>query len=578
MLPALSYKAKIFLYSATLFAVFTLALVVFQYQRERRFRIELLEARLRSYADIVAAEVRDHGLTADSASYEPMRRLMPAELRTTVIGRDGRVLYESSPASPVGMESHLSRPEVQQALRDGEGQDVRRSATRRDEYFYFAKAYERCLVRVALPYDATVRHFMQTDNLFLWFTLLLFPFVLLVLFYFTDHFGKAIGGLRHFIAAADRGLIDYDRIRFPRSDVGDVGRTILSKYRELDESRRRLALERERLLRHFLYFDGGIAIFQADRTLLYANPHFLQCVNALLDTPVAEFSAACWQAPPFRPADAFLQTEGEPLLRYVQPAGGLFLSVQVLRYSDGGFEMTLADITQSEKTRRLKQQMSNNITHELRTPVSSICGFLETLRSHPELDEERRAHFLERAHLQTLRLSNLIRDVALITKVEEAPESLRSETLNLRSLVDDVIEEMRAPIDAARARVENTLSPDLTLCGNYSLVYSIFRNLFENSLRYGGESLLLHLSCYKSDADFCYFSYYDTGRGVPEAALPRLFERFFRVDEGRTRNNGGTGLGLSIVRNAVLFHHGQITVRNRREGGLEFLFTLQRTP
>ena len=97
----------------------------------------------------------------------------------------------------------------------------------------------------------------------------------------------------------------------------------------------------------------------------------------------------------------------------------------------------------------------------------------------------------------------------------------------------------------------------------------------ENSLRYAGEGTEIHVSCYNADNNMAYFSVYDTGCGVPEEHLPRLFERFYRVSEGRTRDNGGTGLGLSIVRNAVLFHHGDISVRNRKEGGLEFLFTLK---
>ena len=100
--------------------------------------------------------------------------------------------------------------------------------------------------------------------------------------------------------------------------------------------------------------------------------------------------------------------------------------------------------------------------------------------------------------------------------------------------------------------------------------------MLENSLRYAGEGAEIHVDCYNADTDMAYFSVYDTGQGVPEEHLSRLFERFYRVSEGRTRDNGGTGLGLSIVRNAVLFHHGDISVRNRKEGGLEFLFTMKR--
>ena len=119
------------------------------------------------------------------------------------------------------------------------------------------------------------------------------------------------------------------------------------------------------------------------------------------------------------------------------------------------------------------------------------------------------------------------------------------------------------------------LPASLRMRGNYSLLYAIFRNLMENSARYAGQGAELHVVCYNRSERVANLSVYDTGQGVPEAHLPRLFDRFYRVSEGRTRDCGGTGLGLSIVRNAVRFHGGEISVRNRREGGLEFLFTLQ---
>ena len=133
-------------------------------------------------------------------------------------------------------------------------------------------------------------------------------------------------------------------------------------------------------------------------------------------------------------------------------------------------------------------------------------------------------------------------------------------------------------IEEAGIKTESLIPQDTEVYGNYSLVYSIFRNLVENSVRYAGQGVTIHAECYKSGDDFCYFLFYDTGKGCPEKHLPRLFERFYRAEEGRTRELGGSGLGLSIVRNAVTFHHGNITVRNRKSGGLEFLFTLQRKP
>ena len=117
---------------------------------------------------------------------------------------------------------------------------------------------------------------------------------------------------------------------------------------------------------------------------------------------------------------------------------------------------------------------------------------------------------------------------------------------------------------------------DLTITGDATLIYSIFRNLTDNAIAYAGEDTEIIVRCYRTDPKTAYFSFRDTGLGVPPQHIDRIFERFYRVDEGRSRATGGTGLGLAIVKNAILMHHGTITARNNPHGGLELLFSLAR--
>ncbi len=581
----LSYKSKLLLNFTALFAVFTLIFVMFQYRRERQYKRELLEERLRCYANMVASHADTTAVpftASPSLTPTAFQRMLPPELRLTIIDTDGQVLFENAGHRPEEMNNHLGRPEVQAALLKGEGSDIRFSTTEDRAYFYFAKSYGARIVRVALPYNDTVQNFMKADNVFLWFVLILFPVVLVLLIYISDRFGKAVSGLKDFMRSADRGLVDYDRIDFPHSELGDIGRAIMEKYRQLEKSNTVIANERERLLRHFHYFGEGIAIFSHERQCLYANARFMQYMNLLLDRPTANVDAL-WEVDSMSPAVEFLAlhrkprptAEEAPFFRFTLPAGGTTFAVQLLIYADAGFELTLTDVTVAEKNRQLKQQMSNNITHELRTPVSSVRGFIETLLQCPQLSEERKRACLEKAHAQTVRLTDLIRDVALITKTEEAPDLIPREALNLTQVVRDATEDLHDVLDKAGMEVLTELPSTLPMCGNYSLLYAIFRNLLENSARYAGAGAEVHIDCYNRTDHVAYLTVYDTGCGVPEAHLPRLFERFYRVSEGRTRDCGGTGLGLSIVRNAVRFHGGDISVRNRREGGLEFLFTLR---
>lgn len=470
----LSYKTKLLANFSALFALFAVILVVFQNQREEQYKMDLLESRLRSYADLISGFDCIKNKDIDNDIAVPLLTALPHELRITVLTPDGDVQYDSGGMSLGEMDNHLSRPEVMAALQSSEGHFIRTSTTTQRPFFYFAKAYPDCIVRVALPYDSAVENLLKADNVFLWFVLLVFPIVLVLLIYVSDHFGKSITMLRRFIDSAERGLVDYNHLHFPDGELGQISRTILEKYKQLEDSHKAVLKERE-------------------------------------------------------------------------------------------------------KRRIYKRDMSNNITHELRTPVSSISGYLETLLCNTNLSEERRRGFLERAHLQTQRLAAIIRDISLITKVDEAPEMMPRESISLSLIVAEVCEELASPILQRKATLHCNLPEEAMMNGNYSLIHAVFRNLIENSLRYTSEGVHIYLSLDREDATHYYFTYYDNGTGVEARHLSRLFERFYRAQEGRTRdssNLGGTGLGLSIVRNAVLFHRGYISVRNRPEAGLEFTFSL----
>lgn len=583
LIKKLSYRSKLLLNFAALFIVFAILLVCFQYHREKLYRWELLETRLRSYSDLVANSLESRGVDNDSVQLAAIMRMMPAELRLTVVSREGKVKYDSNTGLGEKLDDHSNRPEVHQAMTHAEGCDVRLSHSTGVTYFYYAKSYGGFVVRVALPYTETVQNFMKADNVYLWFALLVFALMMLVLIRVSDHFGRALVSLRHFIQSADRGLIDYAHIEFPHTELGDIGRSIMLKYKQLEATGRQIAAERERLMRHFHYFEGGIAIFSPERKKVYANPRFMQFVNTILERPTPDVNVL-WHERSFSPAVEFLDISGgkraameeAPVFRFTITAGGNYFMVQLLVYNDGSFEMTLTDVTRSEKNKLLKQQMSNNITHELRTPVSSIRGYIETILSCRSLSPEKQHYFLERAHAQVVRLTDLIRDVALISKTEEAPETMPREEIDINSVVSDIVEELRGQFSESKMKVTDEIPPHTSINGNYALVYSIFRNLMENSIRYSGEGTEIGIERYNEDKEYYYFRFYDTGVGVPDEHLSRLFERFYRVTEGRTRDCGGTGLGLSIVRNAVLFHSGNISVRNRKGGGLEFLFSLHR--
>lgn len=233
-------------------------------------------------------------------------------------------------------------------------------------------------------------------------------------------------------------------------------------------------------------------------------------------------------------------------------------------------------VHQQQEKERIKKQLTNNINHELKTPVSSIQVCIETLLGHEELDNEKRREFLQRCMTNTERLKRLLADVSQITRLDDAPESIIKERLDLTELISNIAYDCE-PLAASRGmRIINEITCPLPFHGNPSLLGSIFHNLIDNAIAYsGGTWVRLRLTDYGTGQLVIIVS--DNGKGVPAEHLPHLFERFYRIDKGRSRASGGTGLGLSIVKNAVLFHNGSITVDNRNAGGLIFTIMFRET-
>lgn len=228
-----------------------------------------------------------------------------------------------------------------------------------------------------------------------------------------------------------------------------------------------------------------------------------------------------------------------------------------------------------QEKNRIKRQLTNNINHELKTPVASIQVCLETLLSGISLSEEKRQELIERCYIHNERLRNLLNDVSLITRIEDGNTLISKEPIVINEIIKEVEEELEIMPENERLILHTDFTQKVTIEGNLSLIGSIFRNLTENAIRYS-EGKNIYISLIENDDIKCLIRFEDDGKGVKEEELPHLFERFYRVDKGRSRQMGGTGLGLAIVKHSVQFHGGTIKVSNRPQGGLRFDFSLKK--
>lgn len=222
----------------------------------------------------------------------------------------------------------------------------------------------------------------------------------------------------------------------------------------------------------------------------------------------------------------------------------------------------------------LKQQLTQNISHELKTPVASIQGYLETILNNQQINETNKTLFLRRCYSQAERLTALLSDISTLNRMDDASGLMGEEWVNINNIIDEIQKETALQIAEKKMQFDVFLPDSIDIYGVRNLLYSIFRNLTDNAIAYAGEATTITLWAEHSK-DHWHFVFSDNGAGVPPQHLPRLFERFYRIDKGRSRKLGGTGLGLAIVKNSVLQHGGTINVRNNDGGGLHFDFTLK---
>ncbi|RHA29077.1 ATP-binding protein [Phocaeicola plebeius] len=583
----LPFSQRLFLSVIFLFLGYAVCFMLFQYKREKAYKIELLNTQLQNYNNQLCDFLADHhGVNSDSMQSYVTTHMMP-NLRVTLIEPSGKVVYDNTNANWKSFANHSSRKEVQDALMYGSGYSISRQSEsiQGEEYFYSARYYPpyRIIIRSALPYNLSLAEHLQADSGYLWFALIICLVLIFIFYRFTRKLGKSITKLQQFAMKADRNEpIDMDILQtFPKNELGEISQHIIKIYKRLHRAKEALYIEREKLISHLQTSHEGLGVFTKERQEILVNNLFTQYINNISDRNLRSTNEI-FDIPELQPIIEFLnRNEGnfsKEEKRYAMHLNknARSFTLECIIFQDMSFEISINDITQEEEQARLKRQLTQNIAHELKTPVSSIQGYLETIISNPNIPQENVRVFLERSYAQSNRLTFLLRDISVLTRMDEAPELVEKEQVNLSKIVENILNEVALGLEEKHITVVNKLPSEVILTGSSSLLYSIFRNLTDNAIAYAGNDIQITINCFREDEKFYYFSFSDTGVGVPEEHLNRLFERFYRVDKGRSRKLGGTGLGLAIVKNAVLFHGGTIFAKNMPKGGLEFVFTLKK--
>ncbi len=503
------------------------------------------------------------------------------DLRVTIIDPAGKVLFDNSGAEE--FNNHNDRSEVRKARLYNEGFAIRSSNSTGKRYFYTATNIGGYIYRSALPWDPYTQRVLTIDKDFIYFMALMTLIFFFVLSRFTFSIGRTISKLRDFALNVEKDRIPENEYVFPNDELGDISKNIVGLYHRQQKAKDELSMEREKLIKHFQYAKEGFAMFTPEGREILSNILFVQFANLISDMQIRQSEDAV-DIPELEPIHLFLSknipntNRKRKVLREsvtVDKNGKIFL-IECILFLDNSYEISINDISRQEEESRMKRQLTQNVAHELKTPVSSIQGYLETIISNPELPDDKRRFFLERCYSQSTKVNGT---TARHLGIEPAGRSFR----NVRVIGSKHPEISRRDREGMfegdggkKITTEVALPGNPTIYGNYSLLYSIFRNLYDNAIAYAGEGIRITVSCYKEDPKFYYFSFSDNGVGVSEEHVNRIFERFYCVDKGRSRKVGGTGLGLSIVKNGVNFHKGQISAKSGLGKGMTFFFTLKK--
>ncbi|TGY61032.1 sensor histidine kinase [Parabacteroides distasonis] len=563
-----------------MFLGFTVCFLLFQYQREREFAQEKLNNVLSNYNYQLFRKCQQ-STDINQTVISFMDDIPQKDLRVSIIDPSGDVLFDNSGTDE--FNNHNDRSEVRKARLYNEGFAIRSSESTGKRYFYSASNIGGYIYRSALPYDPYVRGILTVNKDFIYFMALMTLIFFFVLSRFTFSIGKTISKLRDFALNVEKGRMPAVDYVFPNDELGDISQNIVTLYHRQQKAKNELSMEREKLIKHFQYSKEGFAMFTSEGREILSNILFIQFINVISDTQIHQVEDVTDIAE-LEPIRTFLNKNIRNLNRKkkvlresvtIDKNGKIFL-IECILFLDNSYEISINDISRQEEESRMKRQLTQNVSHELKTPVSSIQGYLETILSNPDLSPDKRQFFLERCYSQSTRLTGLLRDISVLNRLDEASKMFDLTEVNITKLIAEIQKECSQDMEEKHITSEIILPGDPTVVGNNSLLYSIFRNLYDNAIAYAGENIKISVNCYKEDPKYYYFSFSDNGVGIPEEHINRIFERFYRVDKGRSRKIGGTGLGLSIVKNGVNFHKGQISAKSSPGKGVTFFFTLKK--
>ncbi|MEK4063838.1 MULTISPECIES: two-component system histidine kinase PnpS [Paenibacillus] len=508
--------------------------------------------------------------------------------RITFITKDGKVIGDSE-KDPLQMDNHSTREEEVLAAKEGIGRAIRYSDTLDRQMLYVAGAVVSDqgfdgYIRLSMELNAVTEGLSRAWLIMAGGLVLLFIAATLVSYKVAS---SMTSPLEQITRVARRITdLDYDaRVPMKRKDeIGQLA-TAINAMADSLQTQLKTIRDNEDLLQSVLdNMTGGIVMINAEGEIALLNrasEHLLDVKNSemagysykeikhhyeltrLIDEGVTRKEAIHEERSIYNPAERIVRLDGVPMMQDGSYRGMLFL---------------LQEVTEIRRLEKMRSEFVANVSHELKTPVAAVKGFAETLLGGGVTDEKTARSFLQIIYDENERLNRLIGDILELSKIESKRVQLECSPVHLIEFFDSVLGTLSKVAEKKKISLSANVPNELFVEGDEDKLRQIFMNLLSNAINYthdGGSVKVTVVNGHKADGtETVVFTVSDTGMGIPRKDLPRIFERFYRVDKARSRSSGGTGLGLSIVKHLVELHRGSITVESDLGIGSSFILEL----
>lgn len=555
-------KKKIFIsvILTVLFSLTIVSLAFFSFINIQEMRDT--ESALKSYVNFL----EDSGFNVET--YRNNYKIKNSVVRCTLLNSEGEVIFDS--VSDEG-DNHINRVEIKEAIEKGEGQSIRYSDTTKDKVIYYARKLENGnILRASVSYE--VINYFQTNTFT--YSIIIVLIVLIFSIILFERIVRAIlqplKNLEEVTARIANGDLRMRVNQSTSDEFGSLGKTFNNMADQLEAKMKEVVDKQNRLEAILASMESGVIAVDMNNNIMLLNPYALR-VFGIKNNIVGKNLTNYIKNYDF---NEFLNQEEEDqreikIFHPVERELKIKKAYIIDRYERIGKVIAVQDITDIKKLENMRSQFVANVSHELKTPLTSIKGFAETLKYVD--DNETRERFLDIINQEAERLSRLINDILVLSNIENNVDK-NQEEFNCSKVVTNALDVLKPVAEKKNISINLLRNYDAWLYGDKDKFFQLVLNLVENSIKYSENDKKVEIDTFV-EKGYYIFKIKDNGIGIPKEDIPRIFERFYRVD--KARKSGGTGLGLAIVKHIVKTFDGNIDVESTLGKGTTFIVKLK---